>query len=202
MKIAFCLPGCTFTKGFLESITGALNYFAVSPDYAKDTQLHMITEYSADIYNLKNTMIDKALYLGVDYLMWIDSDMVFTVDHIKSLLSRDADIVSGVAMIEPGRAAIAWQSEDSELEYYQPVKEDTGLEPVDFCGSAFLLVKADVYKKIPPIWYETNDKKIGESHRLMSEDFSFCEKARQHGFKIHVDLDVKVGHEKRWTLWP
>ena len=175
-----------------------INTFAAK----KDVQIHMITDYSADIYNLKNTMIDKALFTGVDYIMWIDSDMVFTAEDIEMMIARDVDIISGVAMIEPGRAAVAWQQDDGGIQYYVPDEKDTGFEEVDYCGGAFLLVKADVYRKIPPIWYETTDQMIGTKHKLMSEDFGFCVKAKAHGYKIHVELESKVGHEKRVVLWP
>lgn len=198
MKIAFCFPGGTFTKGCFESAIATMTEWVKRPGH----EIHLITDYSGDIYNLRNSMAVKALNLDVDYIMWIDSDMVFTARDIDGLIAADVDIVSGVALIEPGRAALAWK-EDSTLSFYSPDKKDKGITEVDYCGGAFVLMKADVYKKIPALWYMTRDQ-VSENglHKLTSEDMGFCELAKEHGFKIHANLDVKVGHEKRWTLWP
>lgn len=201
MKLAICLPGATFTKGFVESIMQVTAKIMMWP---KGSAVFQITDYSADLYNLKNTMIDKALAHGADYLMWIDSDMVFKAEDIEKLLTREVDIVSGIALIEPGRCAIANVSDDKlKPIYLTPDKiTDDKLHAVDYCGGAFLLVKADVYRKIPALWYETINVEINGKQRLVSEDFGFCEKAQSYGYKIHADYSVKVGHEKRTILWP
>lgn len=198
MKIAFCFPGGNFSKGCFESAIAVMTEWVKRPG----NEIHLITEYSGDIYNLRNTMAAKALNLDVDYIMWIDSDMVFTAKDIDMLLAADKDIVSGVALVEPGRAALAWKEEQT-ISFYHPDKKDTGIAEVDYCGGAFVLMKTDVYKKIPALWYKTIDIVNEEGqHRLTSEDMGFCDTARENGFKIHACLDCKVGHEKRWTLWP
>lgn len=201
MKLALCLPGATFTKGFVESIMQTTAKIMMWP---KGSAVFQITDYSADLYNLKNTMIDKALAHGADHLMWIDSDMVFKAEDIEKLLSREVDIVSGIALIEPGRCAIANVGDDKLKPIYLTPDEinDKELHAVDYCGGAFLLVKADVYRKIPALWYETINVEINGKQRLVSEDFGFCEKAQSYGYKIHADYSVKVGHEKRTILWP
>lgn len=197
MKIAFCFPGKTFTKGCFESAIGVLTEWVKRAGH----EIHVITDYSGDIYNLRNTMAVKALNLNVDYIMWIDSDMVFIAKDIDALIAADKDMISGIAMVEPGRAAIGWK-EDQTISFYHPDKKDTGIVKVDYCGGAFLLVKAGVYKKIKPLWYKTKDEVVDGKHRLTSEDMGFCETVSENGIEIYANLDVKVGHEKGWILWP
>ena len=198
MKIAFCFPGGTFTKGCFESAIGLMTEWVKRPGH----EIHLLTDYSGDIYNLRNTLAAKAINIGAEYIMWIDSDMVFKAQDIDALIAADKDVISGVALIEPERAAIGWLEGDS-ISYYRPDKKDKGITEVDYCGGAFVLIKADVYKNVPALWYKTIDI-VGENglHRLMSEDMGFCDTLRENGYKIHAHLDVKIGHEKRWTLWP
>ena len=54
------------------------------------------------------------------------------------------------------------------------------------CGSGFVLVKADVYKKIKKDWYSI----IGN----IGEDLSFCRRALENGYDIWCDATVKLGH--------
>ncbi|MBD3393020.1 MAG: hypothetical protein GF418_13005 [Chitinivibrionales bacterium] len=42
--------------------------------------------------------------LEYDYVMWIDADVLFTPEQFERLLKHDRDIVSGVYLMEGGKA--------------------------------------------------------------------------------------------------
>jgi len=41
--------------------------------------------------------------LDYDYMLWIDSDIIFTVEQFDKLLSHQADIVSGLYFMDDGQ---------------------------------------------------------------------------------------------------
>jgi hypothetical protein len=62
-----------------------------------------------------------------------------------------------------------------------------GLQQIDACGAACLLIRTDVLRAIPPPWFDWPDSSRGE-------DIAFCERARAAGFPIVLDFDVRCTH--------
>lgn len=90
---------------------------------------------------------------------------------------------------------------------WKDIDSRTGLFPVYSCGMAGMLIKKEVFDKIPEPWFElgqTNPEEVGE-------DVYFCEKLRASEFAIQtdegpmalwVDLDTVFGHTSPCTAWP
>jgi hypothetical protein len=53
--------------------------------------------------------------IAYDYIMWIDSDILFTPQQFAQLLSHDVDIVSGVYLMEGGEALATVKDWDEEF---------------------------------------------------------------------------------------
>ena len=91
MRIVFCLPGNTFSDNFLKSWTELLMYL---PKYGITPILS--SSYNSVVYYVRNQCLGGSVLAGknqhpfngqnYDYIMWIDSDMVFTVDDFIGLL--------------------------------------------------------------------------------------------------------------------
>lgn len=62
------------------------------------------------------------------------------------------------------------------------------LHQVDGCGMHFTAIRRDVFKKLSAPFFIMNGMTGA------GEDFYFCEKVREAGFPIYVDLSVAVGH--------
>ena len=62
----------------------------------------------------------------------------------------------------------------------------------DALGGGLLLIKTDVFRKVkqPHFWYKIFDNGMVE----MSNDWWFCEKARETGYEIWCDPTIEVGH--------
>ena len=86
VKIVFCLPGRTFSNNFLKSWT-----YLVSDLSDKDIQWLPAVGYSPNLYYVRNMCLGGDITRGIhqkpwdgldyDYMMWIDSDMVFKPKH-------------------------------------------------------------------------------------------------------------------------
>ncbi len=79
-------------------------------------------------------------------------------------------------------------------------RTDDGLFEADFCGFAWLLVKKGVFESIPYPWFKPLVREVNGVYNFPSEDISWCYEAKKYGWKIYVDPEAKIGHEKRTTL--
>lgn len=152
------------------------------------------------IHDLRYAMAQKAIEEKYDYVLWIDSDMVFESDILIDLLADDKDIVTAVCFMrrspyEPciyKKMRMGMTTEEDEIEKYLDFPENDVFE-VEACGMAMCLMKIEALKHIlnisgQPFFPLRND------HRTLGEDLSFCYKARSLGYKIFADSRVYVGH--------
>ena len=67
-------------------------------------------------------------------------------------------------------------------------------------GMGFMLIKKGVFEKVKYPWFCQLKKQIGDLEDYCSEDVAFCHLAKEAGFKIYVDPEIIVGHEKMRIL--
>ena len=145
-----------------------------------------------------------------DYIMWIDSDVVFRPEHFYQLLSHEEDIVSGIYMMENGRqfAVVEDWDEKHFLEHgtfhfldSDDMQKRKAPFPVAYTGMGFMLVKKGVFESIGYPWCRPVNYEFSEEVKdFSSEDAGFCHVARAKGFSVLVDPSVRVGHEKALIL--
>jgi hypothetical protein len=162
-----------------------------------------------------------------DYLLMHDSDATWHPEAIERLASRNLPVVTGMIFwrslptvptigklvsqgitgahtysfagtvkkmmerVEKERARGNLPQEFSN-ELLFP-KTDDDLEEIDGCGAHFCMIRRDVLEKIKPPWFQC-------THPNSGEDFYFCQRVKQAGFKIYVDYSVFTGHVVGNTL--
>lgn len=151
--------------------------------------------------------IATASFLQTDctHLLFIDGDIIFEKEHIDMLLEHDQAIVCGIyckrqVKIEPVLCTFKDHVEDP----------DAVLIKVARAGTGFMLIRRDVFEAMrdnPPEKYPcpkyTNHKRdewdfwsvgvVGGEY--LSEDWYFCDRAREMGYDIFVDQRIQVRHE-------
>ena len=148
--------------------------------------------------NARNEVAKRFMRLNSEWLLTLDTDMVFSVENFDALLaSADPDfapIVSGIYFVDerPPRAAAANTVDDSIKSISD--WEDDKLIHVEWCGAGFMLIHRSVFEKLGDEPYRQDI--VAPSGALVGEDYSFCERARQAGFTIQVNPSVFVGHVK------
>jgi GT2 family glycosyltransferase len=147
----------------------------------------------------------------IDYthLMWIDNDIVFTPQQFQKLLDYDKEIVSGVYLMadQMHYATVEkWDEnffqEKGHFDFIKPdnFKNKTGLIEVAYTGLGFMLVKKGVFESLKYPWFEPLFFTIGQCKDFSSEDVAICTKFKQNGFKIYIDPQIRVGHEKKMVI--
>ena len=153
----------------------------------------------------------SALADGAEALMWIDSDVTFTVEEVRALAGLGAPLASGLYPKKGVRDFAAhFGPEVTEI----GVGVSGGLYDARYVGAGFLYTERVVFDDIRrrfglptcntrfgaatvpyflPMVIADPDGPPG-SYWYLGEDFAFCERARQAGHRIVVDTRLRLGH--------
>ena len=182
-RIAFCIPGNTFSGTFLKCWTSLVKQLPPNMDW------FLINGYAPNITYSRQSLLLRARMLRPTHYMWIDDDQVFTFEHFRILYNHDLDIVSGLYKKSDDMFACCKLNGETLT---TNDKLETGINEVMANGFGFMLVKAEVFDRI--------DKPFEYLNEDQWEDFGFANKARQLGYKVNVDSNIVVGHEKSRIL--
>ncbi len=216
MKVIFCLPGKQFSGRFI-SCWSTLLVFAIK----SGIECYVRNLYSSNVYHGRNLILSEQktgnlkqfIYVkplesvDYDYLMWIDSDMIFKPVDFRKLIEYDIPIVGGVARNGPkGQIAAGDFSEAGEISFHteQGIKEvernEQGLVKVGWTGFAFVCIKKGVFESMPYPWFRPVLRVVDKNIFFPSEDIGWCISAKKYGWDIFVDPEMKIGHEKSIVL--
>ncbi len=142
-----------------------------------------------------------------EYYYFIDDDQMFNSNILISLMAHRLPIVAAFTILKaPPFLPVIFKGEDrlpdgtrrATTFTFKELDNKTGLLPVWAVGGTGLLVQREVFTRIPAPWFELgrfNPEECGE-------DLSFCEKVREAGYPIFVDLDARQGHLSPVAAWP
>ncbi len=218
LTVVACIPGREFSGLFFD----AWNEFS---ERCRDAGIKLVISrtYDAVVYYARNKVaggdtrrgLKQAPWGGTvdyDYMLWIDSDVVFRFEDFQALLKHQVDIAGGVYLMADAQRFAAVEKMDPEafrtaghFEFLTPavLARREGLVKVDYCGFGFVLIRRGVFETLEypwfrPVWVDMP----GGVREFTSEDVGFCIEAKKAGFTIHIDPRVIVGHEKPIVLTP
>lgn len=153
--------------------------------------LHVVGK---DVVKAQNELAEE---MKGEWLLLMNDDHTFGADLLIRLLDRNVDIVTplNVERQKPFMPLIF--SERGDQWTWKHVGTATGLISVPACGSGGMVIRRRVFEAMDAPWFET--RKDGP---YQGSDLVFCLKAREAGFKVHVDLDVVMGHTNDATFIP
>ena len=148
------------------------------------------------IYTARNALLETALKADADWMLWLDSDMVFAPDLLEQMFrtaeKEQTEFVTGVYFrrVEPYTPTLF-----ATLEMDPPSWTNADEIPdkpfeVAGCGFGAVLVSMQV------VWDVCNKFGANPFNPLegMGEDLAFCWRARQCGYKIIADPSLSLGH--------
>lgn len=213
--VVFCLPGRSFSGEFLKAWSNLIQVCIQS-----GIRPILSQTYDPVVYYVRNKCLGGDVLRGknqkpfngeidYDYMMWIDSDIIFTPEQVGALLKRDLPIVAGVyKMSDDTHYAVV---KDWDVEYFKKSGSFQFLTPadvegqdlveVDYSGFGFMLVKRGVFESLEYPWFRPIMHDLGNGVMdFSSEDVSVCKMLKAVGHKIYIDPAVRVGHEKMRVL--
>lgn len=202
MKILIAVPlpehvSNTFYSNLLEII----NYTRHNLKDLEDLQYQTATGVRTD--KNRNKLIDMAMNAGMDYILWLDADMVYPVDIIVKYFEQAPFDIIGCCYFKrkPPYDPVLYINGDNPLKPYKVIDptslpQNTIIE-VDGIGFGGVMVNCNVYKTMGldcymnyglnfHLPYETTDQ--------ITHDLVWCKKAKTYGFKVYVHTGVYAGH--------
>lgn len=148
------------------------------------------------IYTARNNLGRQAIEHDFDYVLWLDSDMVFDPDLLERMLKtmedNDYDFLTGlyfrrVAPYSPVLFDKLEYNEGAQWTEYKSLPD--GLIQVGGCGFGCVLMKTEVLLSVQGRFNTMFDPLFG-----LGEDLAFCWRARKCGYKLMCDTSLVVGH--------
>lgn len=175
---------------FAQTITLCIEYmvrkgYKIIPQFWEGTMVR----------DARTRLMETAIAKKVDYLFFIDSDMIVRPDVIERLIRDDCDIVSTkfFRRVEPFQPCFYLDIDTTKkpVEYLTPTKwADEGILKVKATGLAATLIRRKVLEAMPDDVFYHDPFCIGE-------DLQFCVSAAERGFDVYVDLRLEAGHIAR-----
>jgi hypothetical protein len=155
----------------------------------------------------RNQIATNALRDGFEELMWIDSDLVFNPDVVDRLRSHGLPITSGVCAKRGQRSfACNFPSGTKQVVFGAM----GGLLEVSYAGAGFLHTRREVYESVRERFHlpSCNERfgspmipyfqplviPDGAGHWYLAEDYSFCYRAKECGYRIMADTTFRLMH--------
>ena len=162
----------------------------------------------------RDKLAGKAIGAGCDFILWLDSDMVFQEDLMVRLMADiqqgDRDFVTGIYHYrKPPYKPVIWEKFSrkeihgkAEQEQYLSYPKDRMFE-VEACGFGGCLMRT---RMVEPIM-EKYSALFSQMDRC-GEDMSFCARATAMGYKLWADPSIQMGHRgymicdwQQWDAW-
>ncbi|MBI4044776.1 MAG: glycosyltransferase [Candidatus Diapherotrites archaeon] len=202
-KVAFLIPAYGSVK--IPAYDSMINFVANTERFC---QAAFIVKSSCYVHENRNRLVKAFLEadekLDFDYAFWIDSDMVFTWQHVKQLLKfmeeKNVDIATGVyySFVQGGKPGpvIVRKKEDDSWET-MPASELKEPMIVDGAGFGFVVMKTKILKEMAQKKGEhVFGFRFSKKGKMIGEDNLFFEEAKQLGYGLWVVPQVRVGHAK------
>ena len=150
------------------------------------------------VYDARDKIAMDALAAGVDYVMWLDSDIIYPANIIHKLMGCNKDMVTGIyhKRTTPYTPCVYKLVED-KLQPYLDYPEDK-LFNVEAAGFGCMLMKAKVIKAV----YDKYGGCFFPVNGVGGEDLSFIRRAKECGIEVWCDSSVRCGHIGRQVIMP
>lgn len=150
--------------------------------------LRLITAKSSIVAQARNTGVDRAREAEADFLLFLDSDMVFPPTTLLRLLLRKKDIVGATYT----KRVAPFEILGTKLPD-QPTLLTGDLLEMQRIPTGCLLINMRVFDKLTKPYFRFDVDALGQ---IVGEDYVFCDRAREAGFQIWCDapLSRELGH--------
>lgn len=159
----------------------------------------------------RNRLCAEFLASDCTHLLFLDTDLIFSPEHIAKLVNHARNGVGVVAGLYPKKQKeLGWVC--NILDEAEPPSED-GLQRVKYAGTGCLMIARTMFdvlrKNFPEIEYDPDEgdspgvkwdffatgvRTFGSRRRYLSEDWLFCQRVLDCGQDIWMDTTVVLKH--------
>lgn len=157
-------------------------------------------EVGSLVYNARNNLARQAIKAEADYVLWLDSDMVFSPDLLQRMMKvskeNGIDFLTGLCFRRKPPYTPCLFDKLERLEngagasYTALMSVPEGRFKVGGCGFAGVLMTTDVILSVSAKF----GGRMFDPLPGFGEDVAFCWRARQCGYDIWCDSEIELGH--------
>jgi len=211
--ILIASPGSSFVAGYVQSLAETLHGCAqrnltVKFMNGQSSLVHHARELTASggsTKELDSAQTAPGKDLTYDTIVWIDSDISWTVEDFFRLVDSPYAVTTGAYLLNDGSTTVhAWNFPGSIPAHAMlSMKEPTKIQS---CGFGFIAMKQGVFEAMPRPWFSHEFQKVGVDSKggdvidCLGEDISWCVKANRAKIDIWFDPRVLVTHNKMMPL--
>ena len=184
-KLAICVP-CR------DQVHSVFTYHLVKLiQYCEQIKLpvNILMETGSLISKQRQELAEDAIKSGATHILWLDSDMTFPPTIAETLISHNLDIVGcNYSTRSMPRKGVAYTNVGDWNSWIRPENISPRLQEVAAVGMGCILTKTSIFPKLEKPWFEVSW--VSKYGVFIGEDFYFCEKAINAGYKILIDTVV------------
>lgn len=212
VNVVICTPGFNLTSKYVRSFLDTINELnnkGITWAFSNEFSSHVADAREITLSaTRKNDYYNNLPFSGdLDYdkVFWIDSDMVWTPNDFMKIYESDKDIIGGAYLAGSGEV-MAYPTMLKTGYMFDDIIKMSGEVEVEGIGFGFIAMKKGVFESLSRPWFQMASVKKTEAdgsikeYPILGEDLSFCQRISEKGFKIWLDTDVKLIHQKTMNL--
>ena len=163
---------------------------------------HVVYDASTVLLTQRARLAAEAQAIGAEYMLWLDSDMIFPATTALRLLAHNEPVVAcNYIRRQLPAKGVAYET-IGDWENPLPFEPQDDLVPVEGIGMGCMLVKTSILQEIPKPWFEFHWTE--ESNDYLGEDMDFCMKMADAGYTVKIDtnLSMEMRHLGTWAFGP
>lgn len=210
--IVFCVFGENITSDFLRSWSELFGYCLKNNIKPILSNTNIKTNiFTSKLNCLLGEPVNSVPFQGkidYDYILFLNSSSVFSINNFISLVNSDKNIVSGVSTNTTNLNLCnfienidlkdnEWHKKTNfaSLEELDAHKKNNNLLKVDYIDINFMLIKKNVMEKLKYPWFQMNTQ-TGD----ISGDLHFMLLCKENNIDVYVLLDTAIGIQRRLVV--
>lgn len=187
-RVGVCVPSGDMVHADFAMSLAALAFTTKNP-------IALLNAKGSLVVTNRNTLVDQAAQLDCEWLLFLDSDLVFPRDTIARLIAHGKDIVGATYCKRVPPYEVLGRTLTGER-----LEAASGLVEVAGLPTGCLLVRRSVFEALVRPYFRTPAHEDGEipgmPAHIEGEDYYFCRVAREAGFSVWLDVDLtmQIGH--------
>jgi hypothetical protein len=150
--------------------------------------VHLFFDASTILINQRESLINQAISMKSEWVLWLDSDMMFPATTLLRLLAHKKDIVACNYMKRSFPFKSVAFTDTNDWESWVPLQSEDELITVEAIGMGCVLMKTSIFQKLAKPYFEyTYQPKTKD---WGGEDFTLFNKLNKLGYQVKVDTNL------------
>ena len=151
-------------------------------------ETHLFFDASTILINQRESLIKQAIEVGSEWVLWLDSDMMFPPSVLMRLLAHNEDLVGCNYMKRSYPFKTVAFTDTSDWENWIPIQYSNELVEAEAVGMGCVLMKTTLFKELQKPYFEYTYQPKTEDWG--GEDFTLFKKFNKLGHKLKIDMNL------------